>query len=267
MEISQFRSVVWNFYQEARRDLPWRRNLDPYAIVVSEVMLQQTQVSRVIPKFQLFLEKFPTFDVLANATIGELLNVWQGLGYNRRALALQNLAKIIVADYGGVLPRDPAALETLPGIGKATARSILVFAFNQPLVFIETNIRRVFIHHFFADKSGVNDKQLIPFVEAALDRARAREWYWALMDYGSFLGRATVNANRRSVHYTRQSQFAGSRRQLRGRILKALLAGRLSAKELVAVTERSLTEVVDVLKELEREQFIRQQQQRWQLNG
>ncbi|MEK7079017.1 MAG: A/G-specific adenine glycosylase, partial [Patescibacteria group bacterium] len=132
-----------------RRDFPWRNTTDPYHILVSEVMLQQTQVARVMVKFPIFIDQFSNFKELATASTKDILQVWQGMGYNRRALYLKKIAEIVITQYKGKLPDDPAILDTFPGIGEATAASIVAFAFNKPLVFIETNIRRVFIHLFF----------------------------------------------------------------------------------------------------------------------
>lgn len=205
--------------------MPWRETSDPYLITISEVMLQQTQVSRVLVKFPEFIAAFPDFGSLAGVGVADILKVWQGMGYNRRALNLQKLGQRVITDYDGQLPSDPSELVMLPGIGPHTAGSIAAFAFNRPSVFVETNIRRVFIHHFFEDLDGVSDKQLLPLVEAALDRDNPREWYWALMDYGAMLAKSMPNPNRRSQHYAVQSKFEGSDRQIRGQILRVLMAG------------------------------------------
>jgi A/G-specific adenine glycosylase len=223
--IDGFREQVWDYYRDHGRDLPWRHDPTPYQVFVSEVMLQQTQVSRVLVKYQEWLQVFPDFGALASATVAELLTQWQGMGYNRRALWLQRAAQQIMTGYGGVLPRDPAELVKLPGIGLHTAGSIAAFAYDEPTVFIETNIRRVFIHEFCGDREGVDDKEIRPLVEAALDREHPREWYYALMDYGSALAKQVPNPNRRSKHYARQSPFEGSLRQVRGEVLRQLLAG------------------------------------------
>ena len=191
-------------------------------------MLQQTQVSRVMEKFPAFVKRFPSFEALAAASPGEVIAAWQGLGYNRRALNLHRLAN----EIDGQLPRDPQELVKLPGIGPSTAGSIAAFAFNAPVVFIETNIRRVFIHHFFSDQAEVHDKEILLLVEATLDQERPREWYYALMDYGSFLAKQLPNPNRRSKHYTVQSRFEGSDRQLRGAMVRALAADALDEHSL-----------------------------------
>lgn len=204
--------------------MPWRETRSPYRILVSEYMLQQTRVARVLPKYHEFLDAFPSMRALANASVEEVLAVWKGLGYNRRALALRETARMITERHGGRVPRIMEALSELPGIGRATASAIIVFSFNIPLVFIETNIRRAFIHAFFPAGRNVADADLLPFVERALDRENPREWYYALMDYGASLGATGANPNTRSATYNRQSPFEGSLRQLRGRVLEVMLA-------------------------------------------
>jgi A/G-specific adenine glycosylase len=228
--IGLLRSAVYAYYGEHGRDLPWRKTSDPYHILVSEVMLQQTQVDRVIPKYVSFIRRFPDFASLASASSSEVLGEWQGLGYNRRALSLQKAAKTVMKDHGGVLPQDKATLMTLPGIGDYTASAIRAFAFNQPDAVIETNIRAVFIHHFFPEEERVADAQLLPVVEAAIDRDNPRRWYQALMDYGVRL-KQQDNASRRSAHHRPQSRFQGSRRQARGEILRILLERRTLAPD------------------------------------
>ncbi len=219
----QFRRKILAYYRRYGRDLPWRHTRDPYHILVSEIMLQQTQASRVVLKYEEFLKLFPNFSKLAKASPAAVLRVWQGLGYNRRGLALHRLAKIITAKYQSTLPSDVAELEKLPGIGPYTAGAIMVFAFNQPVVILETNIRRVFLHDFFPDVSFVHDREIKGHIEKTLDQKNPREWYYALMDYGAMLRKTIPNPNRRSKHYAKQSPFEGSNRQKRGRMLKAWL--------------------------------------------
>lgn len=228
MNIKDFQELVWDYYHDHRRAMPWREDTNPYWVVVSEVMLQQTQVSRVLEKFPQFIKKFRSFKELAEAPPAEVIIAWQGLGYNRRALNLQKLAQTI----GDKLPSEPEELIKLPGIGPGTAGSIAAFAYDAPVVFIETNIRRVFIHHFFEGQEGINDKQLLPLVKEALDTEHPREWYYALMDYGTHLAKTVPNPNRRSKHHVVQSKFEGSDRQIRGAVLRALVNENLSIEEL-----------------------------------
>jgi A/G-specific adenine glycosylase len=221
-EIQAFREVVWRHYREHGRALPWRETTDPYEILVSEVMLQQTQVSRVLSKYQEFLTAFPDVGTLAAAPLKKILEVWQGLGYNRRALALHRLARVVTEQHDGAIPSDVDTLKELPGIGHATASAVCAFAFNQPVVFVETNIRAVFIHHFFAEGTKVKDGDIVRLVAETLDSGNPREWYWALMDYGVMLKERFGNPSRRSAHHVTQPPFEGSTRQLRGRILRIL---------------------------------------------
>jgi len=252
-----FREEVAAFHREHRRELPWRETRDPYAIVVSEVMLQQTQVPRVTAKYTEFLSAFPDFALLAAAPLAAVLEAWSGLGYNRRALNLKRLAETVVDDHGGLLPRDTAALETLPGIGHATAAAVATYAFGAFAPFIETNVRAVYLHHFFADAEKVPDRELMPLVERTWDREDPREWGYALMDYGSHLKRALPNPSRRSSHHVRQSRFEGSDRQARGAFLRALVrAGTSSTGDLAEDAGVDLPRADRLLADLEREGFV-----------
>jgi A/G-specific adenine glycosylase len=222
----KFISIVWEYFNlHGRHVLPWRKTKNPYRILVSELMLQQTQVERVVPKYKAFIKRFPTLKQVAAASIGDVLRLWQGLGYNRRAKYLHETAQIIVTQYGGVFPRNRKELEALPGVGHYTAGAILAFSYNQPAVLIETNIRQVYLHHFFKNVDRVADAEIVPLIEKTMSVERAREWYWALMDYGSYLKRTQGNITHKSKQYVVQSKFAGSNRQIRGAIVRMLLEG------------------------------------------
>lgn len=222
--LADFGETVRAYYRANRREMPWRDIDDPYAVLVSEVMLQQTQVARVMERYREWLEAFPTPDALAAAPLSAALERWQGLGYNRRAVALKRAAEQIVERFGGALPCDAGALRSLPGVGPVTAAAVLNYAFRQPTPFVETNVRAVFLHHFFPDAEEVPDSVLMPLVEATWDRDDPRGWGYALMDYGVFLKRTAANPSRRSAHHARQSPFQGSKRQKRARVLRAVLA-------------------------------------------
>jgi A/G-specific adenine glycosylase len=260
-EINQFQEIVWEHYHaHQRKNLPWRQNIDDinfdYRVLVSEMMLQQTQVNRVIDKFNQWMELFPTISSLANASFDEVLSAWSGLGYNRRARYLQETAIILLNEFDGHVPREVSRLVELPGIGQATAAAIIVYAFNLPLVFIETNIRTVFIHHFFPDTTQVSDAQLVSLIDQSMDKENPREWYWAIMDYGSFLKQSVGNISKNSKHYKKQSKFEGSARQLRGSILKLLLIKERTLRDLQENTffdER----LEAILATLERERLIK----------
>jgi A/G-specific adenine glycosylase len=251
-----FRELVWDFYRRHGRAFPWRETSDPYRILVSEVMLQQTSTSRVLGKYEDFLAVFPDFEALAAAPVSNLLQVWQGLGYNRRALALQRTAIAVLSEFEGELPSDPAVLRRLPGIGPYTASAIAALAFNKPAVFIETNIRAVFLHLFFPECQAVDDRELLPLVAETLDEGSPREWYYALFDYGAHL-KKSLNPGVRSAQYHRQAPFKGSNRELRGRILRALLArGSLQEAELLEELEWEPAQVRSSVRELEKEGFL-----------
>lgn len=260
----EFWIAVWDYYHDhGRYDLPWRHTTAPYHIMVSELMLQQTQVSRVIPKYHEFLQRFPAVESLAQAELGEVLRAWSGLGYNRRAKFLHQAARAIMQDFAGHFPQQASDLIKLPGIGPNTAGAILAYAYNQPVVFIETNIRTVYIHHFFHDQTDIPDKSILPLVAETLDRQQPRVWYWALMDYGTYLKQTVGNLNRRSKHYARQSAFHGSRRQIRGQIIRLLSEQPQTKNELQnhIADERLET----VLAELLAEKLIHHQSKRYHL--
>ncbi|PJC37011.1 endonuclease III [Candidatus Peregrinibacteria bacterium CG_4_9_14_0_2_um_filter_53_11] len=256
-QLELFRQTVLRFFEHEGRDLPWRQTTDPYAIYLSEVMLQQTQVDRVAQKFPVFLATFPTPQALAEAPLATVLEAWQGFGYNRRGLHLKRAAEQMVERHGAALPKTVEELDDLPGIGYATASAIAAYAFNLPTVFIETNIRAVFIHHFFSDAEKVSDAQLLPLVEAALDRTNPRRWYSALMDYGTHLKKLHGNPARRSRHHVKQSRFEGSEREIRSMILKLLLAHKkLGRKELHSLIDRESARIERNLAGLIAEGFV-----------
>ena len=276
-DLAAFRSLVLERGRELYRDLPWRRTRDPYEIWISEVMLQQTQTTRVDGRWQRWLERFPTPAALAAAEPADVLEEWQGLGYNRRALALHRAAQAVAA-LGGELPAETAALEALPGVGPATAAGIRAFAFDLPSVYLETNVRTVLLHELFPDEERVSDRALVPILRATCPPDASdptddpRAWYYALLDYGAYLKRTVPNPSRRSASHARQSRFEGSHRQKRAELLRVLLAHRgepggvcLSSicEELASVEEKagrrpiSASEVEALLGELSREGFCR----------
>ena len=256
-DVASFQRIIRQYYRSHGRQLPWRETGDPYNILVSEFMLQQTQVERVIGKYGLFLEAFPDFSALAGAHLRDVLAAWQGLGYNRRAVALQRTAQKVTGELGGCLPDSVELLMDLPGIGKATAGALAAFAYGKPSVFIETNIRRVFIHFFFPDGNEIRDREILPLVEKTLDLRNVRDWYYALMDYGSMLKKLKGNPNRRSAHHHVQGTFEDSDRQIRGLILRALVTnGTLSVVELVTTVGKTADRVVKLADQLVEEGFL-----------
>ena len=231
MTPTKFRSLVWKHYRtHGRHDLPWRKTHDTYKILVSEIMLQQTQVARALPFYVDFIKKFPTAKRLATASLGEVLTSWQGLGYNRRALVLHVAAHELSARKVTTVPE----LETLPGVGPYTARAVAAFAFNEDVTVIETNIRTAVIHHFFPRKKKVSDTEIKKILMEVLPKGKAREWYSALMDYGAYLKRSGISHNARSTTHTKQSKFTGSLREARGAILRELMSKGVRSKKQIA---------------------------------
>ncbi|MES2213538.1 MAG: A/G-specific adenine glycosylase [Patescibacteria group bacterium] len=263
MQVAKFKKIIWTRYKTHKRDFPWRRTRDPYKILVSEIMLQQTQAPRVVSKYRSFLKKFPNTKILTEAELSEVLLEWQGLGYNRRAVYLKKCAEKIESEFDGKFPKDFKLLCSLPGIGPATAGDILAFAWNIPVPLIETNIRSVFIHFFFPDVekdsakvlTKISDSEILPLIEKTLDMENPREWYWALFDYGAFL-KETHNPSRRSSHHTKQSAFKGSNREKRAKILKLILQKPHTEKELVKALEYETNVVSKNLESMIKEGLI-----------
>ncbi len=256
MNIRAFQKEIWNHYYEHKRDFPWRRTKDPYRILVSEIMLQQTQAPRVAAKYRSFLKKFPDLKTLAEAKTAEVLQEWQGLGYNRRALYLKRCAEAVVKEHNGKFPRDFKKLCALPGIGPATAGDLMAFAWNLPVPLIETNIRTVFIHFFFKSRKKVNDKEIMPLIGKTLDKGNPREWYWALFDYGAFLKQGG-NPSRRSAHHVRQSKFEGSYRQKRAKVLRSILENSTTVSAVQIQTGVGMKELKKIMEDLEKEGFVK----------
>ena len=255
--MASFTKTVWNYYNKHRRSFPWRENTSIYSVVVSEIMLQQTQAPRVIEKYNAFLTAFPDFQSLAHAPLRDVLALWKGLGYNRRALQLKKLADMV---NSSAFPHDKDALMELPGIGSNTAGSIMAFAFNTPQAFIETNIRTVFIHFFFNRTRGkIDDKKILKLVEASLvgrNHTNPREWFYALMDYGVYLKKTFPNPSRKSKHHVKQSPFKGSNRELRATILQSIVETPRTRQEIIKHIKRKPSEIDKNLSALESEGFI-----------
>jgi len=203
-KIASFRKKIYSHYGAHKRIFPWRQTRNPYFILVSEVMLQQTQVDRVIPYYQNFIKKFPTLTVLSNASLGEVLRTWSGLGYNRRARYLKEMAKIVAKKYKGKIPQEEKLLLTLPCIGRATAAAVRAFAWNLPSLYLDTNVRSVFLHEFFPRRRKVDDTEIEKLLVLTCDMKNPRDWYYALLDYGAMIKKTHGNPNKRSAHYSPQ---------------------------------------------------------------
>ena len=223
MNKEAFLEILQEKGRDLYREMPWRQDTRPYYVLVSELMLQQTQVDRVVPKFHAFIARFPDEQTLAAASLSDVLALWNGLGYNRRARFLHESAKKITYELGGQFPRVREELLQLPGVGPGTAGAIAAYAFNEPVVFIETNVRTVFFHHFFTDGEKVADTEVIPYVADMLDKEHPREFYWMLMDYGTWLKKNGTGRITQSSHYKKQSALKGSVREVRGLIVRLLI--------------------------------------------
>lgn len=232
--VRRMQRTLFRWYKvHGRHELPWRNNPTPYRILVSEFMLQQTQVSRVVPKYIVFLEKYPTPRALAKASSADVLRAWSGLGYNRRAVHLHRAVAAVVSEHRGRFPRSNKQLRRLPGIGQYTAAALRVFAWNLDDVAIDTNVRRVLAHEFRLS-GRVHEKQLQELAWQSLPRGRAREWHSALMDYGSAV---TTTRRRVTIIGKKQTQFIGSVREVRGWIVRTLAAhGAQSIKHLAVLS-------------------------------
>lgn len=183
-KVQRIRDGLLHWFREVQRDLPWRRTRDPYAILVSEVMLQQTQVDRVIPYYHRFLERFPTAQALADAPVADVIKLWSGLGYNRRAVNLQRAAQVVVAEHGGQFPSDPEALRKLPGLGHYTAGAVAAFAFEQDVAFLDTNMRRVVTRLAFGPESAP-EREVLATAQELLPPGHGWEWNQALIEFGA----------------------------------------------------------------------------------
>ncbi|OGG37614.1 hypothetical protein A2110_00510 [Candidatus Jorgensenbacteria bacterium GWA1_54_12] len=253
-ETSAFRKLVYAHYEKhGRHFLPWRKTHDPYKVLVSEIMLQQTQVRRVAEKYEEFIRVFPNVQSLAKASLKKILRTWQGMGYNRRTRYLKEASVAIVKRHSGHVPRDENALKKLPGVGPATAAGVIVFAYNKPALYLETNVRSAVIHDFFPRKKEVHDRDVMRIVEKVMDRRHPRRWYEAFLDYGAAL-KEKSNPSRRSAHYAKQPPFKGSERELRGKILRLLAEKQKTKTELKRIVGDERLE--SVLERLEKENMI-----------
>ena len=264
--IKSFQDEVWGYYKTHKRSLIWRNTKNPYRILVSEVMLQQTQVERVKRFYTAFLAEFPTIESLAEAPLSKVLVLWKGLGYNRRAVNLQKTAKEIVERYEGEFPKDYTSLLSLPGVGPSTAGALMNFSYNIPTAFIETNIRSVYLHFFFKNKKEVSDKEIMNFIEKSQDTENPREWYYALYDYGTMLKATIGNQNTRSKHYKKQSTFKGSNRELRAGMLFYILSKKkVNLNELVRHFKKDKSALILNLGAFEKEGVLKKSGSFWKI--
>ncbi|MFX0022867.1 MAG: A/G-specific adenine glycosylase [Candidatus Hermodarchaeota archaeon] len=256
--IKLFQKFIYEFYKNHKRKFPFRENNTPYNVLVSEIMLQQTQTGQVSEKFLKFTNHFPSFSSLSNASVEDILKEWKGLGYNRRAIALKKIADTVIKDFNGKLPESIDILKSFPQIGYNTASSIITFAFNKPTAFIETNIRRVYIYFFFPNRNRIDDKEILPIVKKTVDISNAREWYYALMDYGVMLKKTHPELNKKSTHYRKQAPFKGSKREIRGKILDILIKqGKTDLKNIqTQFGSMDNKRIMEILNQLKKEGFL-----------
>lgn len=263
-QVRKFQTEVLSYYKTHKRTMAWRDIKDPYKIFVSEMMLQQTQVERVRIKFAEFISQFPTAAAVAAADKSDILKAWQGLGYNRRALFIKHACEEVVEKYGGIFPKDFDELQKLPGIGPSTAGALCAFAYNQPVLYVETNIRAVILHFFFSDTEKVSDKEVLRVLEHVtppVEEVSPRDWYYALYDYGTHLkktlGKKKTALHQKSAHYSKQSKFEGSFRQKRAAVLRLKLADPdISDTDIISKTNISEAELGDVLDSLTKDGMI-----------
>lgn len=245
--IVSFQHKIFSWWTTHKRDLPWRHTRDPYKIMVSEVMLQQTQVLRVIAKYREFIEVFPTVFDLAKASPAQVLRVWKGMGYNRRALYLQKAAKAIVEIYHGIFPENERELVKLPGLGTYTARALLVFAYGQDVPLVDTNIRQIIIHFFFNDQP--QKESVIGDVAGQLvSKGKSWEWHQALMDYGALRLARARSGSLTKVSRKTSIPFKDSNRFYRGRIIDRLREGDIQERKLESEFKKKYRKPNDFLK-------------------
>lgn len=231
--LRRFQKKIFDWWEGNKRDLPWRKTHDPYRIMVSEIMLQQTQVARGLLKYQEFITRFPSLESLAGASPAEVIRVWKGMGYNRRAVYLHGAARKIVTDYHGIFPQDERALLQLPGLGKYTTRAILVFAYKKDVAMVDTNIRQIITHFFFHDVPQ-SEKMIQEVADALIPQGKAWEWHQALMDYG-----ALALDRKKNKRKKKQTPFKETNRYFRGRILDLLREGDKQEDEVYAVLRQT----------------------------
>jgi len=261
-DFTRFQKLVLAFYRKRGRTFPWRETRDPYAILVSEIMLQQTQTDRVVPKYEAFLEEFPTVKDLARASVADVVRMWMGLGYYRRALNLHKAARVVSEAYDGRFPQTVEGLRELPGVGPYTAAAVAAFAFGVASPMIETNIRTVFLTTFFKNQDDISDAEILKLVEKSLCRKDPRRWFYALMDLGVELKKTTKGVNKRSKHYVKQSKFHGSHRQIRAAVLKSISESPQPKSKIVAALPFEAERIELALAELEQEGFITRETRR-----
>ena len=260
-EILRFQQKIFSFYQQNKRSLPWRETTDPYKILLSELMLQQTQVSRVVSYYEQWIARWPTLEALASASRAEVLKAWMGLGYNTRAVHLHKAAQKIVAEYEGDVNAAMKQYTEVPGVGRYTAHAVQIFSTNADLVTVDTNIRRIFIAEFHLPED-LSAQELWKIAAQCLPRGRSREWHNALMDYGA-LQQTAKKTGIRPV--SQQSSFEGSDRQIRAAVLRFLLSGPSSFEIIHQTLGGEQMRLRKILDKMVDEELLVQQDKRYQV--
>jgi len=260
--IQEFQKKVFSFYQKNKRDLPWRKTTDPYKILLSELMLQQTQVNRVILYYEKWITRWLDIHALASASLAEVLQAWMGLGYNTRAINLHKAARKIVTEFDNDVLEAMKQYKEIPGVGRYTSQAVQIFSTNADIVTIDTNIRRIFIKEFHLPEK-VSDKELWMLAEQCLPKGRSREWHNALMDYGAL----HLTSQKTGIKpKTQQSRFEGSDRQIRARILRCLLNDTMSLSELKKTFRIEQKRLRRILDKMVTEKIIVNKNNSYQLN-
>lgn len=262
-KIKRFQKKIFLFYKKNRRELPWRNTTDPYKILLSEFMLQQTQVKRVVLYYEKWIAKWPSIESLASASLPEVLQMWMGLGYNNRAINLYKTSRIIVNEFNGNVLLAMTHYKELPGIGKYTSQAVQIFSTNVDLVTVDTNIRRIFLSEFTLPTT-TTDRQLWSFAEACLPGGKSREWHNALMDYGALHLTAQKTGIKPKTH---QSSFEGSTRQIRAKILRCLLQKPMSSSALEQTIQLDKKQLKPILEKLIHEKIIMKRNNLFQLKA
>ncbi len=262
-DLQGFQKKILAFYQQHKRDLPWRKTTDPYPILVSEFMLQQTQVSRVIEYYTRWIDNWPTVQSLANSAYKNVLTAWMGLGYNRRAMYLHKTAQIIVHEFDGDVLKAVKQFDKLPGIGPYTSKAVQIFSANADIATVDTNIRRIFIKEFQLPES-ISDKALFKIAEKCLPKERSRDWHNALMDYGALY----LTSKKTGIKpKTQQSRFQGSDRQIRGQILRLLLKETQSLYQIQDQLDVDINRLSIILEKMKKEKTIDKKNDSYLLPG
>jgi len=259
--VQEFQKKVFSFYQKNKRDLPWRKTTDPYKILLSELMLQQTQVNRVILYYEKWIARWPAISALASASLAEVLQAWMGLGYNTRAINLHKAARKIVTEFDNDVIEAMKQYKEIPGVGRYTSQAVQIFSTNTDLVTVDTNIRRIFINEFHLPEK-VSDKELWGLAKRCLPKGRSREWHNALMDYGALF----LTAQKTGIKpKTQQSRFEGSDRQLRARIIRILLQNDESLVNISRILNVDSSWLQRILEKLISEEIISKKNNRYYL--